>query len=275
MMPPVAATTCKFAGCIAPRYVYPSGWKCQYCREHMKYRKARSLDGQPSMTGQMRDILTYLRGCDGFTELGYPFAHGSTIKHLIERDWIFESHGIDGSVKYKITGRGLDALKVYEPPRQRRDGICPRCGIRPRYVSPSSGRVNALCIECERQRGRQRRADGKLDGNPLRPCSRCGKRPRLQYPGGKYSTYCHHCARVTRRQNNRINQRHLLAAVQNGATVPLCQHCKKNPRRVSAHSVSKYCPDCQRETQRRTKARHAVKRVFSRHDVNMQKGKRA
>lgn len=266
MMPPVASPICKFAGCTKPRHIYPGGWRCQYCDEHMKYRKAKSRDGQESMTGPMRDILTYLRECraDGheWVALEYPFAHGTTIKGLIRRDWIFESYGIDGSVKYKITGRGLGALNIYEPARQRRDGICPRCNERPRAVT--DGRRVAYCAECERERNRQRHSAGKADGDPQRPCSRCGKRPRYQYPGGRLSTYCQHCTNVLRRQNARKNERRLFKEIQKGAPVPLCQHCHQHPRYVSVNSVNPYCLGCLREKRRLAKATRAFRHVFQR-----------
>lgn len=234
----------------------------------MKHRKAKSRDGQPSMTGQMLDILRHLRQMrtegEDFVTLTYPFAHGRTLKGLMERDWIFESRGIDGDVKYKITGRGLDALELYEPNRQRRDGICPRCGIRPRHVA-HTGRRMAFCVECERARGRRKRVNGKANGDITRPCSRCKKRPRLQYPGGHYSSYCHHCAVVMHRRSNRINQQRLLKQVRCGGSVPLCQHCKKNPRHVSANHVCKYCLECQNETLRKTKLR----RVLRQHGVHL------
>src|SRR5690606_26193189 len=116
-------------------------------------------EGFDSMTGQMLDVLRYLRAiqqqeCD-WCELTYPLAHGLTISHLLQRDWIFESAGLDG-VRYKITGRGLQALKAYEMPTQRRDGLCPRCGENERHVS-SSGRRVAYCLNCERERGREKR----------------------------------------------------------------------------------------------------------------------
>ena len=38
-----------------------------------------------------------------------------------------------------------------------RPPICPRCRERPRYVTPSTGRIQAYCAECRRVEWRNRR----------------------------------------------------------------------------------------------------------------------
>lgn len=170
-------TKCKVEGCSAAPHVTPGGWKIPYCRAHMKRRHAKQRDGQPSMTGPMQDALSYLRdkqmSDEPFAELRYPLAHGTVISSLLERDWILESEGPDG-VRYRITGRGLKALKLYETPRQRRDGICPACGVRPKRTY-STGRRCGWCLTCDRAYSRKKTKRLRQQSGL---CCRCHKRPR-------------------------------------------------------------------------------------------------
>lgn len=265
-MPPKASPYCRVEGCGAPRHIYPSGIKCQYCQAHMRLRKAKQRTGHATMTGQMLDILRYLSACKAqgfqFAELCYPFAHGTTIKGLVERDWIFASVGLDG-VRYCITGRGEDALHAYKEAINRRDGICPKCGERPRHVR-RSGKVDAFCLECLHDLSRRRREVLKNHmGNLERPCSRCHKRPRHRYAGGEYSTYCRHCERVNRRCNQRKQRRRTLKAVQAGGPVPLCKKCKAAPCRVYPNSISNYCLACKSMVQRRQKLARTLRRAMA------------
>lgn len=260
-MPPPPRTTCKLPDCNNPAHVYPGGWTTPYCQEHMSRKKLMYREGFQPMSGQMQDVLTYMReqrdrGCE-FVELRYPLAHGKTIKTMIERDWIFESPGVDG-VRYKITHRGLKALQAYACKPYRKDGICPRCGQKPRHVR-SSGDLDSYCIDCLRVIGRRKQALGKF-GDPNRPCSRCGKRPRHRFPGGKLSTYCQHCGKVVRRKNNRKAERRLFKAISHGAPVPPCQICKQRPRRVFANCVAKYCTECGRDVVRKSKLRASLRK---------------
>lgn len=263
-MPPKALPICKYEGCTAARHIYPNGSKCQYCREHMRHRKAKQREGQPSMTGQMRDVLSFLRQMkaqgDIWCELGYPFAHGRTLKGLQERDWIFASESVDGW-RYKLTYRGEQALTYFESTEQHRDGLCPRCRLRPRHVR-SSGAQDSYCVECLRHKGVLKRKSGKDIGNPDRPCSRCRKRSRHQYPNGKYSTYCKHCERVNRRRNARKERRAEFKRVQAGGAVPLCQNCKQQPRIVFKNSMSKYCSKCVRMVAKRHKLKRRMQAHF-------------
>ncbi len=259
-MPPKARTHCKVEGCGQPVHVFPGGWRCSYCREHMHHRKAKVRDGQPSMTGQMLDVLRYLRavrGQDGgMVPLAYPLAHGITLHHLIDRDWIVEDAGY-----YGITGRGLKALALYEPRRNRSDGVCPRCGQRPRHVR-SSGMSDAYCLECLRARGRKRTAEHRNQGDPDRMCSRCHEKPRHRYSGGHVSTYCADCERERSNAKSRRAKANLLNDIRAGAPVPLCQHCKQKPRRVFANSISNYCADCGPRLMRRWKLNRALKHTY-------------
>lgn len=223
----------------------------------MHLRKARMRDGQPSMTGPMLDILRYLLVCKAdetpFAPLEYPFAHGITVEGLLERGWIFQSPGLDG-VRYRITGLGEEALRLYERRINRRDGICPRCGVRPRHVRASGVRAG-FCLECDRARCR-----GKQRNKAGTPCPRCGGQ-RYQYPGGDYSAYCEDCARETRRVNGRKEERALLERIRAGESVPMCKSCKAKPRRVFVNSVSSYCAECLPVMTKRSK----LKRVLRAH----------
>jgi hypothetical protein len=260
-MPPRAAETCRI--CPNPRHIYPNGSKSQYCQEHMYLRNAKRRGGESSMTGQMKDILLYMREERArdieFVELTYPFAHGTTIKGLLERDWIFESPGDDG-VRYKITGRGLKALSLYESRINRRDGICPRCETRPRHVR-KSGDKDGFCLECLREIGLEKRRAGKDLGHVDRCCSRCHKRRRHQWPNGKLSTYCKHCATVLRRKNARKNRKKLLESIRAGGPVPPCKKCKQKPRRVFINSVSSYCPACGPIELKKSKLRKSMRKA--------------
>lgn len=266
-MPPTRHTICKLPDCDQPVHVYPGGWRTPYCQQHMRRKKAKQRPGFDTMSGQMQDVLTYLRSMkkQGYewVELAYPLAHGRTIKCLIKRDWIFESPGPDG-IRYKITGRGLNALVAYEKPMQRRDGICPTCGKKPRHVR-SSGQLDSHCNECERARGRLRRKLGNDIGDPNRPCSRCREKERHVYPNGKISTYCKPCEQISRRENARKQRQRMLVAVKAGGPVPMCKKCKKNPRRVFANSISEYCDECRLPYMRKYK----LQRVLQRHGVEV------
>ena len=254
-MPPKARPDCKIDDCGQPRYVFPNGDQAVYCRDHLNLRNTKRRNGLERMTGQMKAILQYLREQrDGdvylFVELHYPLAHGKTLDKLLEDDRIFRSaSAIDGAVKYRITGRGLKDLAVYEPKRNRKDGCCPSCGERPRRQY-SSGRMAPYCEECDKALSRRKTARLRKRV-PKSPCSRCHKRARYQYPGGKFSAYCEHCARVVRRRNARKQRREVFKAVMAGAPVPNCKTCKVRPCVVFPHCIAEQCDECRKDTARR------------------------
>jgi hypothetical protein len=241
-------TTCKIECCDQPPHIWPNGAPSAYCQNHLQFRKAVKRDGLDSMTGLMKAVLLKLRAAAEvdapFVYLPIPEFDRRTITALIERDWMFASPGVDG-VRYKITGRGLKALKVYEPARQHRDGLCPRCEVRPRHVR-RSGTKDAYCLICQRKIGKRKRQFKLYQGDPDRLCPRCQKRRRHQYPGGTFSAYCTHCSTVVRRKNARKNRRKLFKAVQQGAPIPMCKLCKKEPRRVYPNCISEVCVACGR-----------------------------
>lgn len=202
----------------------------------------------PLMTLHMMEILQQLRAAD---ESGFPFVtmklHYKTSDGLIDRDWVVRSIGINGDEAWKITGRGLDALRVYERPGPRRDGICPDCGIKPKQVS-RNGTVYGYCHDCNQKHYKRQFA---LKGNQLKPeglCARCKKRPRHIYPSGFVIVYCKKCLRVHRKAERRRKHQQLFKRIANGELI-LCIRCKTEPRYHTRKVVYDYCHACYRELQ--------------------------
>lgn len=237
---------CKAPGCTALRYVFPYGGKSTYCADHLRLRNTKKRDGLPSMTGDMRRILLDLRQCK---ETGWPYVrlnpthyNGRSIAALMERDWVFVSSGTDGE-RVGITGRGLEALEVYLPARNRKDGVCPCCNVNPRGVR-SNGNVMAYCFECEREYHR-------LKGDRLRRrpeyterlCCRCHERPRYRHAGGLGSSYCMECDRERAKWRGE-RQRKRAAERARAGVVKLCVRCGLRPRKAFKNSVSNYCAVC-------------------------------
>lgn len=83
--------------------------------ELQPWHSSRRIQPWPHMTFRMFQVLHHLRDAQNADS---PFValsgvHKNTIRALVESDMVFESPGLDGD-RYKITGRGLKALKVYE-----------------------------------------------------------------------------------------------------------------------------------------------------------------
>lgn len=259
-MPPIARTTCRVEGCSKPRHEYPKSGRSVYCTDHL-YLKKKSRKGHEIMTGPERDVLHLLleakRAGEPFIPLRYPQAHGTTLKRLFDKDWVFASAGLYGT-RYKITLRGEEMLAYYETTLARRDKMCPRCGVNPKIVL-QDGRLYAYCKDCERKRNIKKRLEGKAEGDTDRPCSRCQKRHRHQYPNGRWSTYCKHCESINRRKNARKQRRAELKQVKNGGPVPLCKRCKQNPRKVHPNSIATYCEACLPIMRKQTQFRHVIR----------------
>lgn len=215
---------------------------------HWKGRQAKRV-GLPSMSRVQMQILRFLRDSE---DAGFPFAdlpgiHGRTINTLVRHDWIFPSKGIDGSVCYKITGRGRKAMEAYETKPYRLDGICRRCNKRPRKVS-ANGNLQGYCAECKREMERSRY---RREGYGLRsdvPCSRCKTRPRHRRASGAVITYCIECSREVRKEGKQRAKVRLLEKLRAGEFVP-CIRCGEAPRYHTPNSVYDYCHKCYREMQ--------------------------
>lgn len=188
--------------------------------------------------------------------------HKRTINSLIRRDWISQSKGIDG-VRYSITARGLKALRVFEAPTYRYDGICPTCGLRPRAVT-ASGNELAYCRECQRL---HRKRQYELFGHQFAPdslCPDCGQRPRQVYPSGKRGVYCREC-RNKRRREERRSQKNLNRKRIERGEVLLCCRCHSRPRAYTDKTIYDYCEECRREYHREYyRSRHPHVRKASR-----------
>lgn len=205
--------------------------------------RQRRLTGYPVMSDQQLDVLRMLRDA---AKADRPFihlagVHKRTLRALIEHDLIFESPGLDG-VRYKITGRGVKTLAAYERPTRRSDGLCPRCGERPRRIrkrGKHKGEPGPYCVECERRIYHRNHALGLLHLNPETPCSRCKKRPRHVYPSGKMITYCYHCRSVLRKRERRRKMKRKLARIAAGELIK-CLKCDQ-PVYHTDRTVYDYC----------------------------------
>jgi hypothetical protein len=201
----------------------------------------------PSMTSNMMPVLQFLREAK---QQGWAFqllvdVNKKTRRVLTERDWIFESKGPDG-LKYAITERGLNALKVYEPVLKRDDGICPTCNEQPVHYY-STGRKAGYCKECLCDLARRRY---KRAGNGIRQdrmCSRCRKFPVHVRPSGRAITYCMHCKNVLgRRQKKRMHRRNI-KRIQNGEFLKCGREGCNEPRYHSENTVYDWCHQHYRE----------------------------
>ncbi|MFN8452458.1 MAG: hypothetical protein U0521_28605 [Anaerolineae bacterium] len=237
----LASTLCAKPGCTESRHVYPGGGVSPYCKAHNGRRRMKQRDGQEPMSGRMMDILEYLleRKAQGelLAELRYPQAQAKSIRLLVHQQRIFRDERLEG-VRYGITEAGEAALAPFAQYVNRRDGICPHCGVRPRHVR-SSGHKDGWCLECQREQGREERALGIQYVDITRPCSRCGVKPLYQFPGGAYSSYCKDCTRIVRRENARKLRRERFLEYQATGKLPTCKKCKVKPVRAFPNCLSR------------------------------------
>lgn len=172
-----------------------------------------------------------------------------TLNMLERHDLIASRKYHDGTVEYKITVRGQRALAA-STPKYRNDGLCPRCGVRPR-LREASGKLRGYCRECGNVVSSERnRAVSKA-----RLCVRCNTNPRRYN-----SQYCDSCVQQTRRANRRRSHQSRLQRHKNGE-IFICavEGCNE---RCAVHplSVSSYCPAHQRAYQARQRRQRFVKR---------------
>jgi len=215
---------------------------------HWKQRKRRDL---PLITPRMFAVLVALKAAK---DADYPFIHldgvdGRTIRALCDssnehsRGWAFESQGLDG-VRYTITGAGERALKVYAPRLKRGDGICPRCGERPRRIrkrGAKAGTPAAYCVACESRMAKRKLELGIQHRRPGQLCPRCHKRTRYVSPSGRIGSYCPHCKKILHNRAHRKERRLLLKRIQAGEHIPCRRAGCDEPRRVSGKTVQDYC----------------------------------
>lgn len=210
--------------------------------------KQRQRAGMPSITRKMYNVLAFLKQAK---DADYPFVplppgiDARTIRALCElsRGWVFASPGLDG-VRYTITGAGEKALKVYTPTVKRGDGICPRCGERPRRVRKQGANIGTpapYCAACENRMARRKYRLGVDRLLPDRLCSRCRKRPRYVASTGRVYTYCRHCKNVLHRRRHRRERKFLLKRALAGEHIPCRRENCDEPRYVSGKTVQDYC----------------------------------
>lgn len=163
----------------------------------------RRLQGYAPMSAKSLCVLNYL--ADALAQ-GWPFVvldgvHPRTIQHLFEADLVAESKGEDGT-RYKITARGERTRQAYLKPINRRDGICPTCGVRPRHVT-ASGRKEGYCLKCANGSKRKAYKLRRPHHNPDRMCSRCHKRKVHISASGRVLTYCLPCKNLLNRKRKK------------------------------------------------------------------------
>lgn len=203
--------------------------------------------GWPLMTPYMLGVLQHLRQskADGWPYVLVPDVCKATLVALFERDWIFASPGSDGA-RYGITERGERALKVYEAPGHRYDGICPTCGLRPKHVS-KSGRQDGYCLECgnasKRRAYRLKRPTVKVG----RMCSRCHKRPVHVLSGGRAISYCLRCKNLRNRKAKKNYRKHNARMARLGIVKTCTRPGCTRPRHVTPSSVYELCREHYRE----------------------------
>ncbi len=198
------------------------------------------------MTRIEMGVLQYLREAKAHDPecpiADLPGVDPRVIRSLMTKGWIFVSPGLDGT-KYYISVHGERALRIFEKPTPRFDGICPRCNERPVHIS-KNGRNTRYCLECQRKQNK-RKYELKLPRFQSKICPRCGERPRHQLKSGRYQTYCAECIHEGRKEERRRRRERELERIQNGEVL-LCRRCKNAPRRLAGKYLSDYCDDCYR-----------------------------
>lgn len=154
----------------------------------------------PPVTQTGIDVLLRLREAkqDGWPFIHLPDVHWHTTNALERKGWIFSSDGLDGT-RYKITDAGLKALKVYERPARKFDGLCPTCRLRPRYQR-KNGRLDPYCAECSNESNRRRYHLGRTRLKPDGVCARCKVSQRHTSRTGRTYSHCKTCLAAIKRE---------------------------------------------------------------------------
>lgn len=220
-------------------------------------------EGLPLATSKMLAVLKRLIGAKrndmGFIPL--DGVHGRTIWSLVERDWIIEQDGPDGVSRYRITGRGEKAYRVYsKPSRYHFDGLCPDCRERPRV-----GNLG-YCRECHRARQLRTYREKGHQSKPGAICPRCQERPRHTYPSGHMIAYCLPCRDVMRAEERQRKHARRLGLIQAG-NPPKCLKCDRPIYHTPGGTTYDYCYEHYREQQRRAAHRRAFKRLFNQSSI--------
>ena len=261
----IKRTHCRIDGCPHPPHVYPSGMRSCYCKNHIRLRKGKQR-GKENITYPMECVLRRLRAA---LEQDAPFLlldpaqdrqlDERTLFTLAERDWIVEGDVTESY--YRITKRGLNILAKCDVQVQRRDGICPKCGERPKRID-DNGRQLAYCDECERERTRLKTLRQRKQ-TPTEPCAHCYERPRHQYqPSGTWSRYCSVCDPLLRKGRKHTTAKERRERIRRGEMpIPVCAECKDRPVVLYENSVSHYCAVCLPKVARRWKVKRMYERI--------------
>lgn len=174
------------------------------------------------------------------------------VNALEKRGYIAPLSAYRKETRFRMTALGLEAYALFRPPRMyRTDGMCPKCGERPRL--DYNGRSTGYCRECLYEIKR----DSRLHGNSRSasdPCVKCGATPR-HISAGKVTSYCLPCFKAQNRKNRQARQQRLLEQIAAG-NVPTCAvpDCDQPVRHTAKH-VSAYCLEHERECNRRSYAK--------------------
>lgn len=171
--------------------------------------------------------MSLLRALRDAADAGAPAVyldglHQRTLKSLLRHGWVFRSvdrRGLDRD-RYAITDKGRRALKIFERPAKRLDGVCPACGVNPKLVYPSG--QYGYCKDCDREHKRRQRALKRPRLNPNRPCSDCGGGPLYVTSTGEVKTWCAACRKKRRAADRQRRRERLLARIATG-DIPLCK----------------------------------------------------
>lgn len=217
--------------------------------------KQRNRHGM-TMSQKQMGILQDLRAAK---EAEFPWVyldgvHARTLNSLLRFDWVAVSPGgeLDRD-RYRITHAGLKALKIFEVPPRRYDGICPVCGVRPKQMMPSG--QHGYCKECDKAHKQRQRALGRPRLNPNRPCSDCGGGPLYVTSTGEVTTWCKACRSKHRAADRRRRNERLLARIAAG-DIPLCK-CGQ-PLYVTTW-VHDRCEGCWRDYQKCYRMRRVLR----------------
>lgn len=221
----------------------------------MEHKRTHPKHGKLTITTYQAEVLDAM---NRLRREEYPFVdlselRSDTIRALEQLGYI-APQGL-GSSNYRLTGFGMEALRLFQLPRiYRTDNLCPRCGKRPRH-SYRSGSTATYCTQCLRKAKREYRRKQSAD----QPCTRCGATPRHVGSGGDVSSYCDKCfTEIHRSARERRNER-LLAEIAAGR-VPTCaaEGCDQPVRYTDRH-VSNHCIEHERMYNRESYRRRREK----------------
>lgn len=150
---------------------------------------------------------------------------------------------------YALTPQGEAIYQAFCTGYKRRDGICPRCGERPRTPG------NEYCRECENERAKAFRV--------VKPglCA-CGQ-PRQQSKNGRYYDECADCLRRKNRERYQAQHAARVAAQAAGRPITCAMPGCDNPCYISpsGRSSKTTCASCANAISRRSNRNRLIRRL--------------